>query len=99
LHQNAIEYLFHILCLGPSIKDVHSQEGGGLSSANILQTRGGSIQMRTSALFGAKNFGFFEIYGVSARARGVEPVRTFFGHGEGVNFSRFYADVFYGRPV
>jgi len=26
--------------------------------------------MRTYALFGAKNFGFFEIYGVSARTRG-----------------------------
>jgi len=31
--------------------------------------------MRTSSLFRAKNFGFFEIYGVSARTRGVEPVR------------------------
>jgi len=35
----------------------------------------GVLQMRMSALFGAKNFGFFEIYGVSARTRG-----------EGVNF-------------
>jgi len=26
--------------------------------------------MRTAALFGAKNFGFFEIYIVSARTRG-----------------------------
>jgi len=26
--------------------------------------------MRTSALFGSTNFGFFEIYGVSARTRG-----------------------------
>jgi len=26
--------------------------------------------MRTSALFGAKNAGFFKIYGVSARTRG-----------------------------
>jgi len=26
--------------------------------------------MRTSALFGAKNFGFFEIYSVSARTKG-----------------------------
>jgi len=53
--------------------------------------------MRTSALFGAKNLGFFKIYGVSARGSGVEPVRT---KGEGkVNFSRFCADVFYGRPL
>jgi len=33
--------------------------------------------MRTSALLGSKNFGFFEIYGVSARTRRVEPVRIF----------------------
>jgi len=37
--------------------------------------------MRTSALFGVKNFGFFKIYGVSARTRGVEPERTFFEQG------------------
>jgi len=37
--------------------------------------------MRTSALFDAKNFEFFEIYGVFARIRGegVEPVQTFCG--------------------
>jgi len=46
--------------------------------------------MRTSALFGAKNFGFFEIY-VSARTRGVEPVRT---RGRG-QFFAICADVFY----
>jgi len=34
-----------------------------------------------SALFGAKHIGFFEIYGVSARIRRVEPVRTFRGGG------------------
>jgi len=33
--------------------------------------------MRTSSLFDVKNFGFFKIYGVSARTM------------EGVNFSRF----------
>jgi len=37
--------------------------------------------MLTSALFGAKYFGFFEIYGESVRTRGVEPVRTLFGRG------------------
>jgi len=70
-----------------SIKDVRSQGRGVL-------------QMWTSALFSTKNFGFFEIYGVSARTRGrvVEPVRRFFGQG-GVNFSRFCADFFYGRPI
>jgi len=37
--------------------------------------------MRTSAIYSAKNFKFFEIYGVSARAREeeCEPVRTLCG--------------------
>jgi len=38
---------------------------GGLSRAGIFQTK--RVQMRTSALFGAKNFWFFEICGVSAQ--------------------------------
>jgi len=42
--------------------------------------------MRTSAFFGKKSFEFFEIYGVSARTRWVEPVRTFFGQGGGGRF-------------
>jgi len=49
--------------------------------------------MRTSTtLFGAKNIGFFEIYGVSSQTRGreVEPVRT---------RAWFCAYVFYGRPL
>jgi len=52
--------------------------------------------MRTSALFSAKNFRYFKIYGVSARTRWVEPVRT---REEGANFSIFCADVFYERPL
>jgi len=32
--------------------------------------QGGGLQMRTSALFGVKNSGFFEIYGGSARIMG-----------------------------
>jgi len=37
-----------------------------LSSENIFRTKGeGVLQMRTSTLFGVKNFGFFEIYGMS----------------------------------
>jgi len=50
---------------GPSIKDVRSQRGGGLSSAD--KGGGGVFQMQTSALFSTKNPGFFEAYGVSAR--------------------------------
>jgi len=49
--------------------------------------------MRTSALFGAKSFGFFEIFGVSARS-GREPVRQLWSI-----FRDFIADVFYGRPL
>jgi len=88
-----------ILLLGPSIKDVRSQGEGGLSSADILRIRRkGVLQMRTSSLYDAKKFGFFKIFGVSARTRRVEPVQTFYRR-EGVNFSRFCADVLYGRPL
>jgi len=38
------------------------------------------------------------MYGESAQARGFKSVRTFCGQGE-VNFSRFNADIFYGRPL
>jgi len=56
--------------------------------------------MRTSGLFGAKNFGFFEI-GVSTLTRGRRSSQ--YGHftnkGKvGVKFSRFSTGVFYGRP-
>jgi len=43
--------------------------------------------------FGAKNIGFFEIYGAFALTRGFEPVRTFFGQGGG----RSIFAIFYGR--
>jgi len=57
--------------------------------------------MRTSAIFGAKNVGFFEIYGVSARKREKKSkisADILWTRG-GVNFSRFCADVLYGRPL
>jgi len=91
-----------ILYKGPSVKDVHSQWRGDLSSAVIFRT---ILQMQTSALLQkiyAKSFGFFEICDVSARTRGkgVKPVQTFCGQpGRGINFSQFCADVFYGRPL
>jgi len=53
--------------------------------------------MRTSAIVVVKTTKLFEIYGVSARKRWVESVRIFCRQGGGVNVSRFYADVFYGR--
>jgi len=83
---------------GPSIKDVRSQGGGGLfSGANILRTKG-VLQIRTSALFGTKNFGFFEIYGVSAWTRRRRVECGHFSEKE-VNFSRFCTDVLYGRSL
>jgi len=54
--------------------------------------------MRTSALFGAKNFGIFAIYGVFAGTRRrVEPVRIFFGKKEAI-FRDFVSMNFYGWP-
>jgi len=59
--------------------------------------------MQTSALFGAKNIGFFEIYGESAQRKGVGGGRAsayvLRKRVGGINFSRFSADVFYGRPL
>jgi len=71
LHIYNVDTTFRLVGKGLSIKDVRSQGGRRV------------LQMRTSALFGAK-IGIFEIYCVSVRM-GVEPVRT---KGEGVvNFS------------
>jgi len=49
---------------------------GGLSYAHILQTQRdkGVLHMRSSILFCAKNTGFFGIYGVSTRTRGLSSV-------------------------
>jgi len=71
----------------------------GLLNANILLIKGkGILRIRTSALFGAKNFRFFKIYGMSARIGGGGDLSQC-GQGRGVNFSRFCADVFYGGPL
>jgi len=68
-------------------------EGGGLSSADILRTRR-VFQMRMSALFGAKSFGFFEIYSVSARTRGeLSQCRHFVDKG-----CKFFA-ILCGHPL
>jgi len=56
----------------------------------IFCGQGGFFKCRHQYFFDAKNFGFFEIYGVSARTRGegVEPVQKFFGQvGRGLLFS------------
>jgi len=55
--------------------------------------------MRTFALFGAKNFGSFEIHRVSARTRGegVETVRIFYEQG-GAIFRDFVRTSFLDGP-
>jgi len=63
-------------------------KGRGLTSADIFRTkRRGSSEMDVH-IFGAKNIEYFEIYGVSAWTRGVEPVQTFCGQ-EGQCFYNF----------
>jgi len=78
-----------------------SEGEGGLSSADLLRTREeGFLQRWTSALFGAKIIGFFEIYGVSSQTRGVEPVRTFYGQwGGGQFFYDFVRTSFMDDPL
>jgi len=52
----------------------------------------GALQIWTSTLFGARNFGFFEIYRVSVWTREGETLSQC-GQGRlGVNFSRFCTD-------
>jgi len=69
--------------------------------------------MRTSALLAQKtldfskfmvffrNFGFFEIYGMSERTRegerGIEPVQTFFGQGKRGSIFRDFVWRWYGE--
>jgi len=46
-----------------------------------------------------QNLRFFKIYGVLARTREREGSATTDKRGGEVNFSRFCADVLYGRPL
>jgi len=58
--------------------------------------------MRTSAPFGAKNFEFFEIYGVSARTRGrgLSQCGHFSDKGEGGSiFRNFVRTSFMDDPL
>jgi len=73
--------------------------GGGVCPVRIFRGQGGSSDANVRT-FWRKNIGFVEIYGVSARDKGVEPVLTFCVQGGGRgNFSRFCVDVFYGQPL
>jgi len=80
--------------MGLFIKDVRSQGVKKLSSVDNFRTRG-VLQIRTSALFVAKNLGFFKIMKYRTDKGGWASV-DIFGQWKGVNFSRFSADVFYG---
>jgi len=64
--------------------DVQCGQGGGTSDADV----------RT---LGAKNFLFFEIYGMSGG--GLSQCGHFTDKGGGVNFLRFCADVLHRRPL
>jgi len=54
--------------------------------------------MQTSVLFGAKNFGFFEIYGVSPRTRGRRGLSQS-DKGEGSFFRDFVRTSFMDGPL
>jgi len=69
---------------GLSIKDVRMR---GLSSVGTFRTREEESSDADVRTFWCKKLQTFQIYGVSARKRGVEPVRTFCGQGEGQSFA------------
>jgi len=80
-----------------SIKDVRTQGRGVFAQCGYFLDKRGGVGSSDASIryFDAKIFGFFKIYGVSAR-KGVKPVRT---RGEEVNFSQFCADILYGQPL
>jgi len=89
------------------MKDIRSQ--GGLSSADISRTRGngGVFRCGLPHCLVQKNFGISKFMACQAKAEDLrikaerfESVRAFCEQGRGVvSFSRFCADVFYGRPL
>jgi len=77
--QSRIERNYAIIqCISVSIAILLTEKLIGAVHKTSARKGEGVFQMRTSALFGAKTFGFFEIYGVlSTRTRGrVEPLWT-----------------------
>jgi len=71
-----------------SIKDVRSQ--GVVQCGHFAEKEGYGSSDATHALFDAKDFGYFEIYGVFAQTcgRGIEPVRIFCEQGGGCSILR-----------
>jgi len=54
--------------------------------------------MRTSALFVAKNLGFFELYGMSAGSRRLSQCGHFADKGEGLIFRDFVQTFLWTAP-
>jgi len=95
-------FLYHWIMEAKTMK---IPEEGGLSSADILQTRGkrgsSNADVRT---FWAKTFKFFENFGLSVYGDkgggGLSQFGYFADKGRGgVEFLQLCADVFYGRSL
>jgi len=84
---------------GPSIKYVCSQREGDCPVRTFF---GQEVEGSSNAdvrIFWCKKHAIFQILWCVRTDKGVEPVRIFCGQGGGVTFSRFCANVFYGRPL
>jgi len=83
----------------PFIKDVRSHVGGGVCPVRTFFGHGGSevLQMRTSAIYGAKtsNFWKFMVCPNGKGGKGLSQWDIFWTRE--VNFSRFCVDVLNGR--
>jgi len=83
------------LCRFEAVQKKHLQSWG-LSSAEEFNRCGRPLFLVQKIL----DFSKFMVGLHGQGVEGIEPVRTFLGQeGRGVNFSRFCADVFYGRTV
>jgi len=71
----------------------------GIVQCGLFRTRG-VLQMWTSALFGAKIIWFskFMVY-PHRQGKGLSQSDILRTRGKGVSFSRFCADIFFGRPL
>jgi len=77
-----------------SIKDVRGQGGRGLSSADILRT-----DMDVRSFWCKKTSDLSKFMVCPHEQGGLKQCGHFADKREGVNFSRFCADVFYRRPL
>jgi len=96
------EFFGHLnLCTTAKLSAVHKRR---LQSRGVVQYRHfankGILQMWTSVLFGAKNFKFFQIYGVSTRTSELSQCGYFADKGGRSIFHDLVlmSFIFYGRP-